>query len=136
MTENTRKQELGQVSWYWYHYRLAKSWQNNREGLHFLIKMQVGSTLFVFLYFRFSYAYFLEYLLMASEHWDSRHFTLAYQNNLPFSLFSTISLLLIVNFFISPLKERSNFMASTLWNKYHDFFKYRSNFYSRSIYFI
>ena len=44
--------------------------------------------------------YFLEQLLMASEHWNTRHFTLPYQNNLPFSFCSTIWLILICVRFI------------------------------------
>ena len=33
-----------------------------------------------------------------------------------------------------PWDERSNFMLSTLWNEYHEFFKYRSGFYLKIIY--
>ena len=57
--------------------------------------MQATSTLVVFPYFHFPYTYFLEHLLMASKEWGTRCFTLALQNNLPFSFFSTIWLLLI-----------------------------------------
>ena len=33
-----------------------------------------------------------------------------------------------------PWDERSNFTLSNLWNKCHEFFKYKFSFYSRIIY--
>ena len=75
----------------------------NEKGFIFLYRWRLEARSFVFSYFRFSYTYFSEQLLMVSEHWGTKYFTLAYHTNLSsFFLFPTIStirlLLICVSF--------------------------------------
>ena len=77
-----------------------KSLQYNCKGVHFLMKMQARSTLFRIFILSFLVHLFLRTTFNGFWKWDTKYFTLAYQNTFySFFSFSLICLLLIcVNF--------------------------------------